>query len=137
MGTATTASTGCTPFDVRRRVVKRKRAENVIRRRPSGCLVLPRPSRANSGQAEPSPESVRFGKCEIKILDKVAQAEGDDKRNGNGNVPFFTGRRFRNIYFCVIDIAACFEYSQRCCYLARSTFLSLPLSLASPEPVSE
>lgn len=52
--------------------------------------------RAKSGQAEPSPESVRFGKCEIKILDKVARAEAeaaaerDDKRNGNGNVPFFS-----------------------------------------------
>lgn len=105
MGTVTTASTGCTPFDVRRRVVKRKRAENVIRRRPSGCLVLPRPARANSGQAEPSPESVRFGKCEIKILDKVAQAqaEGDDKRNGNGNVPFFSPVAAFEIYIFALS----------------------------------
>lgn len=136
MGTATTASTGCTPFDVRRRVIKRKRAENVIRRRPSGCLVLPRPARANSGQAEPSPESVRFGKCKIKILDKVAQAEGDDKRNGN--VPFFSPVAAFEIYI--------FALSTSPPVLNTRSVVAIPLGLPctgttslslSPEPVSE
>lgn len=92
---------------------------------------------------QPSPESVRFGKCEIKILDKVAgaatqaEAEAAEMRSTINEMEMetflFSPVAAFEIYFCVIDIAACFEYSQ-CCYLAPSTLPALPALFLSFSP---